>query len=69
AVAYRVVLLVSFLFALIDAAKVAGVDVSAFNMLPLFEVGMGWLLPTLAAMICMFFIATTVQQSVVKEAA
>ncbi|ASF99156.1 branched-chain amino acid transport system II carrier protein [Vibrio anguillarum] len=69
AVAYRVVLLIAFLFALIDAAKVAGVDVSAFNMLPLFEVGMGWLLPTLAAMICMFFIATNVQQSVAKNAA
>ncbi|MEF1301366.1 branched-chain amino acid transport system II carrier protein, partial [Vibrio owensii] len=53
-VAYRSVLLVSLLFALIDAAKVAGLDVSAFNMLPLFEVGMGWVLPTFAAIVCMF---------------
>ncbi|BCG16616.1 branched-chain amino acid transport system II carrier protein [Vibrio alginolyticus] len=55
--AYRAVLLVSLLFALVDAAKVSGIDVSAFNMLPLFEVGMGWVLPTFAAIVCMFFIA------------
>ncbi len=55
--AYRAVLLVSLLFALLDAAKVAGMDVSAFNMLPLFEIGMGWVLPTLAAIVCMFFIS------------
>jgi len=57
-VAYRVVVLVSFLFALLDAAKVSGVDVSVFNMLPLFEIGMAWLLPTFAAMISMFFIGS-----------
>ncbi|MEL7288110.1 MAG: branched-chain amino acid transport system II carrier protein, partial [Pseudomonadota bacterium] len=56
-VAYRSVLLVSLRFALIDAAKVAGLDVSAFDMLPLFEVGMGWVLPTFAAIVCMFFVA------------
>ncbi|WP_367988236.1 branched-chain amino acid transport system II carrier protein [Vibrio sp. NTOU-M3] len=68
-VAYRVVILVSLLFALIDAAKVAGIDVSAFNMLPLFEVGMGWLLPTTAAIICMFFVGKSVEQPVVEETA
>ncbi|MEZ8825200.1 branched-chain amino acid transport system II carrier protein [Vibrio amylolyticus] len=55
-VAYRVVVLVALIFALIDAAKVSGVDVSALNMLPLFDMGMGWLLPTFASIICMFFI-------------
>ncbi|MFA0440207.1 branched-chain amino acid transport system II carrier protein [Vibrio sp. 10N.286.49.C2] len=54
--AYRVVISVSLAFALIDAAKVSGIDVSAFNMLPLFSVGMGWVLPTTAAIICMCFI-------------
>ncbi|MEI8657224.1 MULTISPECIES: branched-chain amino acid transport system II carrier protein [Vibrio] len=54
--AYRVVILVSLLFALIDAAKVSGLDVSFFNFLPLFEIGMGWLLPTFAAMIVMTFV-------------
>ncbi|MCW8347883.1 branched-chain amino acid transport system II carrier protein [Vibrio sp. ZSDZ65] len=54
--AYRVVILVSLAFALIDAAKVAGLDVSFFNVLPLFSVGMGWVLPTTAAIICMGFI-------------
>jgi LIVCS family branched-chain amino acid:cation transporter len=54
--AYRVVILVSLLFALIDAAKVSGLDVSFFNFLPLFDMGMGWLLPTVAAMIVMTFV-------------
>ncbi|MCF7483280.1 branched-chain amino acid transport system II carrier protein [Vibrio sp. J1-1] len=66
--AYRAVLLVSLLFALLDAAKVAGMDVSAFNMLPLFEIGMGWVLPTLAAIVCMFFIAKP-QNELVEETA
>lgn len=67
--AYRSVLLVSLLFALIDAAKVAGLDVSAFNMLPLFEVGMGWLLPTTAAIVCSFFFAKSTRQELAEEAA
>jgi len=56
-VAYPVVMLVALLFALIDAAKFIGADVSALDMLPLFDVGMAWLLPTVAAMICAFFIS------------
>ncbi|MEF1310185.1 branched-chain amino acid transport system II carrier protein [Vibrio mytili] len=66
--AYRAVLLVSLLFALVDAAKVAGIDVSAFNFLPLFEYGMGWVLPTFAAIVCMFFISKP-QAELAEEAA
>lgn len=65
--AYRVVVLVSLLFALIDGAKVAGVDVSALKMLPLFEIGMGWLLPTAAAIICMFFVGKSTEQEMAEE--
>lgn len=64
--AYRVVILVSLLFALIDAAKVAGVDVSALNMLPLFDIGMGWLLPTVVAMVVMLFVGK-VEEPVLAE--
>jgi len=64
--AYRVVILVSLLFALIDAAKVAGVDVSALNMLPLFDIGMGWLLPTVVAMVAMLFVGK-VEEPVLAE--
>ncbi|KJY83687.1 branched-chain amino acid transporter [Vibrio galatheae] len=67
--AYRVVILVSLLFALIDAAKVAGVDVSALSMLPLFDIGMGWLLPTAVAMVSMFFIGRAEPQALNQEAA
>ncbi|MGP8307001.1 branched-chain amino acid transport system II carrier protein [Vibrio sp. YIC-376] len=66
--AYRSVLLVSLLFALVDAAKVAGFDVSAFSILPLFEVGMGWVLPTFAAIVAMFFISKP-QVALVEETA
>lgn len=59
--AYRVVILVSLLFALIDAAKVSGLDVSFFNFLPLFDMGMGWLLPTVVAMIVMTFVGGSVK--------
>ncbi|MCE0493249.1 branched-chain amino acid transport system II carrier protein [Vibrio salinus] len=53
---YRVVLLTAFIFALIDAAKVAGIDVSALSMLPLFSIGMAWLLPTSIAISVMYFV-------------
>jgi LIVCS family branched-chain amino acid:cation transporter len=65
--AFRVVTLVAFLFALIDAAKVLGFDMSMFDMLPLFEVGMGWVLPSLAALICMFFVAGRVRSEAPHE--
>lgn len=67
-VAYRIVVLVAFVFALLDAAKVAGINMNAFNMLPLFEVGMAWLMPTFAAIICMFFIGTS-RKSLTEETA
>ncbi|MEH0690699.1 branched-chain amino acid transport system II carrier protein [Vibrio cholerae] len=67
AMAYRVVILVALLFALIDAAKVAGLDMSALSMLPLFDVGMGWLLPTAAAMVCMMFIGQSEQASLAQD--
>ncbi len=65
--AYRFVLVVSLLFALIDAAKVAGVNVSALNFLPLFDVGMGWLLPTIAAMVVMLFAGKSSVVEALKE--
>ncbi|MBF8999220.1 branched-chain amino acid transport system II carrier protein [Vibrio nitrifigilis] len=55
--AYRVVLLVSLLFALVDAAKQIGVNVSVFNFLPLFQDGMGWVLPTAAALVVAMFLS------------
>lgn len=61
-VAYRLVLTVALAFALVDAAKVAGIDVSMFNRLPLFEMGMGWLLPTFAAIALMFVLPKSRQE-------
>ncbi len=65
--AYRFVLIVSLLFALIDAAKVAGLNMGAFNFLPLFDVGMGWLLPTFAAIVAMFFVGQPQNQALAQD--
>lgn len=54
--AYRVVVLISLLFALIDAGKVIGIDMSALNFLPLFDYGMAWMLPTLVAIFFMLIV-------------
>lgn len=54
--AYRFVLSVSFLFALIDAAKIVGLNVAVFEVLPLFKYGMGWLLPTALSLAFMCFV-------------
>ncbi|GLO59952.1 branched-chain amino acid transport system carrier protein [Vibrio sp. MACH09] len=67
--AYRTVILVSLLFALIDAIKVAGVDVSALNFIPLFDYGMGWLLPTAITLVAMLFIGGKRQQALTEETA
>ncbi|ASA56357.1 branched-chain amino acid transport system II carrier protein [Vibrio gazogenes] len=68
-VAYRVALLVSFLFALIDAFKFVGVDVSFFSFLPLFNIGMGWILPTAIIFVAMFGMSRSEQPMEVNEAA
>ena len=60
---YQLVITVSLLFALIDAAKVAGLDVSMFDVLPLFDIGMSWLMPTgIAILLAIFFVGITPRQ-------
>ena len=54
--AYRVVLLVSFVFSMIDVAKYLKFDMSLFSSLPLFNYGMAWVLPTLIALIITRFV-------------
>ncbi|ODA32479.1 branched-chain amino acid transport system II carrier protein [Veronia pacifica] len=56
ALAFRTVLGVSLVFALIDAAKVAGLDMSALSSLPLFDFGMAWLIPTTLTLVAMKFV-------------
>lgn len=53
---YRVVMLVALSFSMIDAAKVAGFDVSAFRVIPLFDYGMAWALPTSIALVITYFV-------------
>lgn len=66
--AYRIVLLVSFIFSLIDAAKFMGIDMSALNILPLFDFGMAWVLPTTAALVISRFIGGEAKQQNVQTA-
>ncbi|PSU25515.1 branched-chain amino acid transport system II carrier protein [Photobacterium phosphoreum] len=56
--AYRMVLLVSFVFSMIDVAKYLKFDVSMFSDLPLFNYGMGWVLPTLITLAITRFVGT-----------
>ena len=63
--AYRFVLMIAFICALVDAAKVAGLDVSLFKFLPMFELGLGWVLPTSVALVAMLF--TGSQQSKLEK--
>lgn len=61
--AYSVVLIVSLAFSLLDAAKVAGIDVSMFNSLPLFDYGMAWLLPSIATLFLARFVGAPKTQA------
>ena len=49
--AFRFVMLIALLFGSLDGLKVIGVNLDLFNFLPLFEVGLAWLLPTALAVI------------------
>ncbi|MGE6106684.1 branched-chain amino acid transport system II carrier protein [Aeromonas sobria] len=46
---FRLVLAVAFLFGCLDGLGAAGMKMDAFAFLPLFDKGLAWLLPTLAA--------------------
>ena len=56
AFSHRLVLVVALVFGIFDGLKVAGVDTSFLDFLPLYAEGMAWLLPTLLAMIACLFI-------------
>ena len=51
----RLVLSIALAFGILDGLKTAGVDMSAFNFLPLHAEGMAWLLPTaIVTIVCLF---------------
>ena len=66
--AYRVVISVATCFAVLDAAKVAGADMSAFSMLPMFEHGMAWVIPTFVSMIAVRFVGKKEDELVTENA-
>lgn len=47
--AFRLIIGVSFVFGLLDGLQAAGLNMSLFGFLPLFGVGMAWVLPTAVA--------------------
>jgi LIVCS family branched-chain amino acid:cation transporter len=65
--AFRLVLGVALLFGCLDGIKAAGVDLSALNFLPLFELGLAWLLPTLAAIVVSLLWRVPEQAAVAAE--
>ncbi|WP_434340017.1 branched-chain amino acid transport system II carrier protein [Motilimonas cestriensis] len=48
---YKFVLSIALMFGVLDGLKVAGLDMHAFNFLPLFDKGLAWLLPTAVALV------------------
>jgi len=49
--AFRLVLSVALLFGCFDGLKAAGLDLHNLSFLPLFDLGLAWLLPTIAAIV------------------
>ena len=66
-VAFRLVLSVALLFGCLDGIKAAGFDLSVMNFLPLFEMGLAWLLPTLAAIVVSLLWRVPEQSAVTAE--
>ncbi|MCW8995057.1 MAG: branched-chain amino acid transport system II carrier protein [Psychromonas sp.] len=48
---HRFILSVSFIFGLLDGIKASGINMDRFSFLPLFDLGLAWVLPTAAAFI------------------
>jgi LIVCS family branched-chain amino acid:cation transporter len=63
---FRFVLTVAFLFGLLDGIKAAGVNMSAFDFLPLYEVGMAAALPIVVALVIALVIFKENQQAVTQ---
>ncbi len=66
-VAFRLVLSVALLFGCFDGIKAAGVDLNALSFLPLFDLGLAWLLPTLAAIVVSLLWRVPEQSAVTAE--
>ncbi|MDP5146824.1 branched-chain amino acid transport system II carrier protein [Shewanella sp. ULN5] len=61
----RLVLSVALAFGILDGLKTAGVDMSAFDLLPLHAEGMAWLLPTaIVTLVCLFLPKSSQSDSV-----
>ena len=66
--AFRFVMLIALLFGSLDGLKVIGINLELFNFLPLFEVGLAWLLPTAVAVIaCLCWRVETELETVVAD--
>ncbi len=66
-VAFRLVLSVALLFGCFDGIKAAGVDLNILSFLPLFDLGLAWLLPTLAAIVVSLLWRLPEQSAVTAE--
>lgn len=66
--AYRLILAVALIFGLIDGMQAAGLDMSAFHWLPMFDIGMAWVIPTLVAAIVSLTLTAPKRKSLSTEA-
>ena len=62
----RFILAVSFVFGLLDGIKASGVNMDRFSLLPLFDLGMAWVLPTASALIVSVVMFKATQETVLQ---
>lgn len=61
--AFRFILAVAFAFGLVDGLQAAGLEMTVFHWLPMFDIGMAWVLPTAVATV----IGLAVNKAALKE--
>ncbi len=65
--AYQTVITVAFLFAVIDALRALGFNMDNLSVLPLFQYGKGWLVPSALALIFSLFMPEKAQQQAAES--
>lgn len=63
ALSQKIVLSVAMLFGIMDGLKVAGIDMSVMDFMPLYKEGMAWLLPTSIAIVACLFLKQKVDST------
>ncbi|TEW55173.1 branched-chain amino acid transport system II carrier protein [Psychromonas sp. RZ22] len=67
-IAYALVLFVALIFGLLDGLKVAGMNMHSFDFIPLFALGMAWVIPTAITLFISLYLLPLPAQSELTSA-